>query len=188
VRARLLFAGLWCLADREGRLEDRPERIKAAIFPYERVRIEPLICCLANAGFVKRYPGVYTRCLALPTFAKNQQPHHREPASLLPPPPSKPGKARAMPQPGRVDPVIRSGRDQDQKNNQPAAPRPGRIPFRRYAAIGARALDASPSTTDLGELAERFKTLCAQQHLPYDGAITQKAIDAVIRARARRRA
>ena len=24
VRARLLFAGLWCLADREGRLEDRP--------------------------------------------------------------------------------------------------------------------------------------------------------------------
>ena len=27
--ARLLFAGLWCLADREGRLEDRPKRIAA---------------------------------------------------------------------------------------------------------------------------------------------------------------
>ena len=25
---RLLFIGLWCLADREGRLQDRPKRIK----------------------------------------------------------------------------------------------------------------------------------------------------------------
>ena len=25
---RLLFIGLWCLADREGRTEDRPKRIK----------------------------------------------------------------------------------------------------------------------------------------------------------------
>ncbi len=30
----LLFEGLWLLADREGRLEDRPLRIKAEIFPY----------------------------------------------------------------------------------------------------------------------------------------------------------
>jgi hypothetical protein len=29
----LLFSGLWGLADREGRLEDRPLRIKAEIFP-----------------------------------------------------------------------------------------------------------------------------------------------------------
>ena len=25
---RILFAGLWCIADRDGRLEDRPKRIK----------------------------------------------------------------------------------------------------------------------------------------------------------------
>ncbi len=30
----LLFEGLWLLADRDGRLEDRPLRIKAEIFPY----------------------------------------------------------------------------------------------------------------------------------------------------------
>mgnify|MGYP000908911690 CR=1 FL=1 len=32
---RLLFCGLWVLADREGRLEDRPGRIWAELFPYE---------------------------------------------------------------------------------------------------------------------------------------------------------
>ena len=33
--ARLLFAGLWCIADREGRLEDRPKRIKIEVLPYD---------------------------------------------------------------------------------------------------------------------------------------------------------
>ena len=32
---RLLFAGLWTIADREGRLEDRPKRIKTDVsLPY----------------------------------------------------------------------------------------------------------------------------------------------------------
>ncbi|WP_461949107.1 hypothetical protein ACOKPE_14565 [Acinetobacter baumannii] len=29
--ARLLFIGLWTLADREGRLENRPKKIKGAV-------------------------------------------------------------------------------------------------------------------------------------------------------------
>lgn len=33
--ARLLFVGLWTIADREGRLEDRPLRIAVEILPYE---------------------------------------------------------------------------------------------------------------------------------------------------------
>jgi hypothetical protein len=32
----ILFEGLWCLSDREGRLEDRPLRFCAEIFPYRR--------------------------------------------------------------------------------------------------------------------------------------------------------
>ena len=31
MEARLMFAGLWVLADREGRLEDRPKQIKIDI-------------------------------------------------------------------------------------------------------------------------------------------------------------
>jgi len=37
---RLLFAGLWGIADKDGRLEDRIKRIKAEIFPYDTVDIE----------------------------------------------------------------------------------------------------------------------------------------------------
>ena len=29
--ARILYSGLWCYADREGRLEDRPKYLKADI-------------------------------------------------------------------------------------------------------------------------------------------------------------
>ena len=39
-QTRLLYQGLWVLADKEGRLEDRPKRIKAEIFPYEEIDIE----------------------------------------------------------------------------------------------------------------------------------------------------
>ena len=30
---RLLFIGLWTLADRDGRMEDKPKRIKMSLFP-----------------------------------------------------------------------------------------------------------------------------------------------------------
>jgi hypothetical protein len=196
VRARLLFAGLWCLADREGRLEDRPQRIKAAIFPYERLSVEPLLALLHSAGFVKRYTAAYTRCLALPTFAKYQHPHHREPPSLLPPPPKLPRKAAARLGQCPPDPVPGSGTDQDQDQDPPRAPRPAPgspcaprpvyMPrFKAYCAIAARVLEATPDA-DLGELAAQFKLACAGQQIPYDGEITRKAIDAVINARRRR--
>jgi hypothetical protein len=41
--ARLLFAGLWCIADREGRLEDKPKRIKVEILPYDDCDIDYLL-------------------------------------------------------------------------------------------------------------------------------------------------
>jgi uncharacterized protein YdaU (DUF1376 family) len=66
--------------------------------------------------------------------------------------------------------------------NQPAAARP--VSFRTYAAIAAQALELA-ETTDLGELAEQFKTACAQQGLEYDATITQKALDAARAARRR---
>lgn len=33
--ARLLFAGLWCMADREGRLIDAPKKIAGDVFPHD---------------------------------------------------------------------------------------------------------------------------------------------------------
>ena len=47
---RLLFQGLWCLADREGRLVDRPKRIKAELFPYDDADVDVLLSALAARG------------------------------------------------------------------------------------------------------------------------------------------
>lgn len=184
VRARLLFAGLWCLADREGRLEYRPERIRVAIFPYEpRVKIDALIRALELEQFVKRYTSAHTPCLALPRFAQHQRPHPHEPESNLPAPPCH---VTTTTNHAGLDPVTRSGKDQDQELT--AAPRQlSFAQFKVYAAIAAKVLRDAP-TDDLGTLAEEFKCACAKQGLAYTGELAGKAIDAARAARARRHA
>lgn len=84
--ARILFAGLWCLADREGRLEDRPQRIKAEILPYDDADINDLLAALAAGGFIVRYVVGLTRCIWIPTFKLHQNPHKNEAISNLPDP------------------------------------------------------------------------------------------------------
>jgi hypothetical protein len=83
---RLLFAGLWTQADRAGRLEDRPLRLKAALFPYDNLDIEEGLTALAAARLIVRYTVGDKRLIAVPTWDKHQQPHVREAASELPGP------------------------------------------------------------------------------------------------------
>ena len=52
----LTFIGLWCLADKEGILEDRPLRIKAELFPYrESLDVNGYLTVLARLNFIERY-------------------------------------------------------------------------------------------------------------------------------------
>lgn len=82
---RLLFIGLWGLADREGRLEDRPRRIQAEVFPYdEGLDVDAMLFDLAEAEFAVRYQEAGARYIWLPTFEKHQRPHVSEPASVIP--------------------------------------------------------------------------------------------------------
>lgn len=93
---RLLFIGLWTLADREGRLEDRPKRIRMAIFPADNVDVDKGLTALAAAGFVERYEAEgYGPCILIPNFLKHQNPHHKEPPSTIPPPDSTSSDKRA---------------------------------------------------------------------------------------------
>lgn len=86
----ILFASLWCLADREGRLEDRPERIKAQTFPYRTdVQIERSLNELQRSGFIKRYKVADSKYIEVIAFKKHQRPHHTEKDSVLPPCDSK---------------------------------------------------------------------------------------------------
>lgn len=84
---RLLFQGLWCIADREGRLEDRPRKIKAEVLPYDDVDADGLLSELALRGFIVRYDAAGSACIQIVNFVKHQQPHYKEVASVLPPPP-----------------------------------------------------------------------------------------------------
>jgi hypothetical protein len=92
--ARLLFIGLWQLADREGRLEDRPTRIKAELFPYEALDTEMLLRELASKTngsgkpeLLLRYSTDVGRFIQIVNFTKHQQPHYKEvPSSIQPPP------------------------------------------------------------------------------------------------------
>jgi hypothetical protein len=83
---RLLFAGLWCIADREGRLEDRPNRIRAQVLPYDRGNVDHMLTQLQDAGFILRYARDSHPYIQVLSFARHQSPHVREPASIIPAP------------------------------------------------------------------------------------------------------
>lgn len=84
--ARLLFAGLWCLADREGRLEDRPKRIRAEVLPYDACDPEELLSQLEKHGFILRYAHEEQRFIQVLNFGKHQNPHIKEAKSTIPAP------------------------------------------------------------------------------------------------------
>ena len=82
---RLLFEGLWCLADKEGRLEDRPKRIKPQILPYDDCDVDAMLDQLHAGTFVYRYEAEGVKCIGIPKFKRYQRIHWKEADSVLPP-------------------------------------------------------------------------------------------------------
>jgi hypothetical protein len=89
--AQVLFEGLWCLADREGRLENRPMRIKAKVFPYYDPKeyggkdVNDLLIFLAEKRFIRFYAVDGLNLISILNFTKHQSPHSTERQSNLPP-------------------------------------------------------------------------------------------------------
>lgn len=81
---RLAFIGLWCLADREGRLEDRVKRIKIELFPCDDYDVEEGLARLSAAGFISRYKVAGFSVIEIINFQKHQSPHGSEKDSTLP--------------------------------------------------------------------------------------------------------
>ncbi len=84
--ARYIFPGLWMLADRDGRLEDRPKRIKGELLPFDSEDVEPLLAELEARKFLIRYVVDGVRYLQISKFAEHQTPHYSEKDSVIPPP------------------------------------------------------------------------------------------------------
>ena len=110
--ATLLFERLWMLADREGRLIDDPERIKAEAIPYFNWPVENLLKSLWKTGFIRRYKvpsggasgrfGALLGVIEIINFKRHQWIHQSEAQSVLPPPPvnNRKHKARIITSPG----------------------------------------------------------------------------------------
>jgi hypothetical protein len=83
---RVAFAGLWCIADREGRFKWEPRRIGVQVLPYDGVDFSRVLDALTTRGFVCKY-RVGNACFGwIPSFLKHQVINNRESQSILPDP------------------------------------------------------------------------------------------------------
>lgn len=82
--ARLLGIGLTTIADREGRLLDRPLRIAAQILPYDSVDCDTLLGELESAQYIQRYSIDTVKYIQIINFRKHQMPHPNEKPSTIP--------------------------------------------------------------------------------------------------------
>jgi len=96
--AYILFTGLWMIADREGRFEWRPRRIKALAMPlWDDINsqgVENLLDGLLKSGFVQRYEVDGVVYGLVTHWKRHQRPDKRETQSQLPPPPGKAHETR----------------------------------------------------------------------------------------------
>lgn len=108
---RLLFAGIWTICDREGRLEDRPKKIRAEVLPYDDCDPDAMLDDLQKHGFILRYEAEGIKAIQVLAWDKHQNPHVKEAPSTMPAP-CKPGTSTV----------------QDQGKEQPLPERAGLIP------------------------------------------------------------
>lgn len=83
---RLLFAGLWGLADRDGRLRDKPLELKIKLLPVDQCDVSSMLDDLADSGRIVRYRVEGMSYIAVSNFGRYQHPHKNEPESEIPPP------------------------------------------------------------------------------------------------------
>ena len=81
---RLLFAGLWVIADREGRIEDRPKKIRAEVLPYDQCDADEMLNALEKSGFIRRYEQDGIKVIQVLAWSLHQNPHVKEAPSTLP--------------------------------------------------------------------------------------------------------
>jgi hypothetical protein len=83
--ARILFAGFWCEADRDGFLALRPKKIKATILPYDDCDVVELIGQLLTMTdpVIEIHEVDGREYVEVLNFKKHQNPHKNEKASEI---------------------------------------------------------------------------------------------------------
>jgi hypothetical protein len=98
---KLFYIGMWTHADREGRLEDRPERLKIEIMPYRpKFNAEAALIRLAKPKrvsgrpYIVRYQMDGRKFIQILSWKRHQKPHVNEQDSVIPPPPTEADKGQ----------------------------------------------------------------------------------------------
>jgi len=83
---QLFFIGLFTQADKAGRMEDRPLKLHASLFPYNRKFDPEKALSDLCPKFITRYEVQGKKYIQINSFTKHQRPHHTEADSNIPPP------------------------------------------------------------------------------------------------------
>lgn len=83
---RWFLPALWCHADRDGRLEDKPRELKVKCLPYDECDADAMLWDLHSAGFIVRYEVDGKRYIQVPNFTEHQRFHKDEKSRELPGP------------------------------------------------------------------------------------------------------
>ena len=140
--ARFIFPGLWMMADREGRLEYRPMKIKGELLRFDNIDAEPLLAELEHWGFIQIYEVQGRRFIQILKFNEHQHPHFKESESVIPPPISPGLPPHSMNHKSRADGGLNEGEDSDEPGADP--PLKGGV-TRLIPDSGFRIPDSTPS-------------------------------------------
>ena len=75
---RLLFVGMWTIADYKGDFEWREKRVKAQLLPYDNCDITKLAINLDQSGFIRFYSVQDKLYCRVVNFCTHQNPHKNE--------------------------------------------------------------------------------------------------------------
>lgn len=81
---RLIFAGLWCQADKAGRLRYEPKKLKIQIVPYDNIKMEQVLEELSVKPFIQIYEIEGVKYIQIKNWDRHQNPHHTEKESIIP--------------------------------------------------------------------------------------------------------
>ncbi len=151
--ARYIFPGLWMHADRAGRMEDRPLRLKASLLPYDNADLNELLNELERAELIVRYEVDGSKFIQVVSFEKHQNPHVREPDSTIPAP-DKPG-AKPVQAPAEHDSGPAESPSLNPESSSPIEPLPEK-PAKEKRRATVLADDFKPNETGIA-YAERLR-------------------------------
>jgi hypothetical protein len=83
---RVAFAGLWTVADREGRFRWKPRQLKLDVLPFDALDFSLVLDLLIKHGFIVKYTSGSEEFGVIPSWHRHQFVNNKESDSTLPVP------------------------------------------------------------------------------------------------------